>query len=108
MSHAATVRGSSDGAASTEGEASVVSPPAEREGPAAPLRRRLCSLVGHRWGWEGQPGAADCRRRCLRCDRGRPAWRLDGAPHPAATSRVDHQANLAASNPAHVRDAYSP
>ena len=74
---------------------------------ASLVPRLLCSLVGHRWVWEGQPGAADWRRRCLRCDRGRPAWRRDGSPHPAATVRVDHQANRDGSNLAHLRDDIS-
>ena len=46
------------------------------------MKQLLCRLVGHRWTWEGDPGATDSQRRCLRCDKRRPAWLLDGAVAP--------------------------
>ena len=54
------------------------------------MKRLLCRLVGHRWTWDGEPGAGDCKRRCLRCGKHRPAWLLDRAPVgvPAAVAWV--------------------
>ncbi len=50
------------------------------ENRAPPLRQLPCSLLGHRWVWDGEPGPRDARRRCLRCDRHRPAWHRDRPP----------------------------
>ena len=72
-----------------------------------PVPRLLCSLVGHRWVWEGRPGAADCRRRCLRCDGRRPAWRRGGPPHPTVILRVGDPADEAGLNLARLRDGNS-
>ena len=72
-----------------------------------PVPRLLCSLVGHRWAWDGGPGGGEAQRRCLRCDGRRPAWRRGDPPHPTAILRVGDLANEAGLNLAHLRDVNS-